>query len=323
MMDRVPERVCLIVPCFNEEDVLPEFFRRVEQVADAMPDAHVETLFVDDGSRDGTPGVLAARAAEDPDMRVLILSRNFGHQAAITAGLDHCFADAVVILDADLQDPPELVPDMVREIRQGADVVHMVRTRRLGDSASKRWTARIFYAFMRRWAIQELPENAADFKGLSRRAVDALRHYPERVRFLRGLVAELGFRQVRLPYARDPRHAGHSKYPWGRILRLATDAALSHSPMPMRVLIWIGGISVAGAFLAPVAFGWTATALIVFLIVFYAGLGLVGLGLVGEYLIRIFAEVKHRPMYLVQTRVNFGRASGAPFDMATAREHER
>lgn len=305
-MDRLIERVCLIVPCYNEAEVLPEFFRRLDEVAGAMPDVRIETLYVDDGSRDGTSAALLARAAEDPQMRVLVLSRNYGHQAAITAGLDHCFADAAVVLDADLQDPPELVADIVREIRNGADVVHMVRTQRLGDSAAKRWSARVFYAYMRRWGVDALPENAGDFKGLSRRAVDALRHYPERVRFLRGLIAELGFCQVQLAYARDPRHAGRSKYPWRRVVRFATDAVVSHSPMPMRLVLGIGGISVAGAFLAPLALAGT-TALLAFLVMLYGGLALMGLGLVGEYMVRILTEVKRRPMYIVQTRVNFGR----------------
>lgn len=304
MSEQPIRRLCLIVPCYNEEDVLPEFFRRVSKLAGTMPDVQLETLYIDDGSTDATPALLASHAAEDPNMRVLIFSRNFGHQVAITAGIDHCDADGAIILDADLQDPPERAIEVLRELRNGADVVHMIRTRRLGDSTAKRWSAWVFYAFMHRWGSRALPENAADFKGLSRRAVEALRRYPERIRFLRGLIAELGYNQVSIPYVRDPRHAGRSKYPWGRILRLATDAALSHSAVPMRVVMVLGIASVAAAFFAPLALGWTMEALIVFLMVFYAGLGLAALGLIGEYLTRILAEVKQRPLYILKSALN-------------------
>jgi dolichol-phosphate mannosyltransferase len=306
MSECIHQRICLIVPCYNEEDVLPEFFRRIQALARALPDKRIETLYVDDGSDDRTPDILRDRAATDPRMRVLVLSRNFGHQAAITAGLDHCDADVAVILDADLQDPPELVRDIALAIAQGADVVHMVRSRRPGDSISKRWSAKAFYAFMSRWGIQNLPEDSGDFKGLSRRAVSALRRYPERVRFMRGMIAELGFVSVRLPYVRDLRHAGQSKYPWSRILRLATDAAVSHSHMPMRMLLWAGAGSVAISAFSPLALGWNVSALLAFLIVFYAGLILMGLGLAGEVMTRILAEVKQRPLYLVKQRFNCG-----------------
>lgn len=304
-------RICLIVPCYNEQDVLPEFIRRVRRLSETLTDVQVETIYIDDGSTDATASLLATHAAEDPAMRVVVLSRNFGHQAAITAGIDHCDADGAIILDADLQDPPELAAEILRELNRGADVVHMVRAKRLGDSAAKRWSARAFYAFMRRSGLGALPENAGDFKGLSRRAVHALRQYPERIRFLRGLIVELGFDQVQLYYVRDPRFAGRSKYPWRRVVRFATDAILSHGPAPTRFLMAIGALSIAAAPAAPIGLGWNATALLVFLLMVYSGLGLLGLGIVGEYLSRILVEVKHRPLYRVKSTVNIAAPTAA------------
>jgi polyisoprenyl-phosphate glycosyltransferase len=310
MTHSAPKRVCLIVPCFNEQDVLPEFFQRIDTLAASLPGYTLEVVYVDDGSRDDTAALLRMRAAEDPRNRVILLSRNFGHQAAITAGLDHCDADMAVIVDADLQDPPELVQPIVEQIEQGADVVHMVRAARPGDSASKRWSARLFYWYMARWGLQTLPQDAGDFKGLSHRAVQALRGYPERIRFLRGLIVELGFNAVQLEYIRDPRHAGTSKYPANKVVRFAMDATLSHSPLPMWIVLGAGAVSAAAAFPLLGVVGLNATGLLAFLVLLYSGLVLMALGLVGEYLVRILIEVKQRPLYFVKERLNV--PDGAP-----------
>jgi glycosyltransferase involved in cell wall biosynthesis len=250
--------------------------------------------------------------ATDPRVRVVTLSRNFGHQAAITAGLDHARGDAVVILDADLQDPPELIPAMVERWKQGYDVVYGVRTRRERESLWKRATAALFYRVLRRASAIEIPLDTGDFRLLSRPVVDALHSLRERHRFVRGLVAWAGFRPIGLPYTREGRDAGESKFPTSRMLRLAGDAVVSFSIVPLRLASAVG-LTVSLTCFAYALFatwgrwmhdrpvpGWTS---LMVAVLFVGGVQLICLGIIGEYIGRIYEEVKRRPLYVVAGRL--------------------
>lgn len=317
--------VSVIVPCYNEAAVIGETLERLRAVAASLPGWRFEWIFVDDGSKDATPAILAAAAANDPAVKLLSLARNYGHQRALTAGLDHCTGDCAIILDADLQDPPELIPRMLEALAQGADVVHMVRVDRSVDSLPKRISARIFYAVMRRWVLPGLAENAGDFKGFSRRAVLALRQYRERVRFLRGLCAAAGFNQVSIDYARAGRHAGRSKYPLRAMIRLARDAFFSNSALPLRAGLYLGlatwlllpiyALYCAAAVIAGSGISQPWTALILGVFLAYAGLILILLGFVGEYLKILVLEVKARPLYLIRAAHNIAPRTGNARDL--------
>ena len=313
MANTSQQLVSIIVPCFNEEGMVDAFLERVRAVCEGLPEYGFEFLFVDDGSRDGTNAAIVARAERDPRVKLVTLSRNFGHQRAIAAGLDLCLGDYVVVIDADLQDPPELIPQILERLRAGSDIVHMVRESRDVDSFAKRFSARVFYAFMRRYVLPALPEDAPDFKGFNRRVLDTLRLYGERVRFLRGIIATLGFRQAAIPYVREARYAGKSKYPWKNVLRFGRDAVVSYSVIPLRVGL-VAGIAVCAAtavFAAVCVAACIAGALpqptVMFLIALVGGLGgllLVMLGIVGEYLGCMMRELKQRPLYIVESLVN-------------------
>lgn len=305
--------VSVVVPCFNEEEVIEAFYDRICGVAGRLSDYRFEFLFVDDGSADRTAEILAALAASDERVVVLTLSTNFGHQNAITSGLDHCRGDFVVILDADLQDPPECIPEIVDALESGYDLVHMVRADRQTDTWLKRATARAFYWVMRRFVLPELPVNAGDYKGFNRKVLQAIGQYREQVRFLRGLLASLGFRQTEIPYARDVRYAGVSKYPWRKVLRFGFDALLSFSNLPLRLCLFSGvfclvattllliGLVVAAFFDRPIPL---LPATLAVLTGYFSGMVLTGLGVVGEYMSRIFIEMKGRPLYHVSSEIN-------------------
>lgn len=306
--------VSIVVPCYNEEDVLGEFYDRVTSVAASLPEYAFEFLFVDDGSQDRTCQILQSLATEDDRVKVLSFSKNFGHQNAITAGLDHCVGDYVIVLDADLQDPPESIPAILERLAAGFDLVHMVRNDRTTDTFAKRFTARLFYVFMKRFAIADLPENSGDFKGFNRNVLTAISQYREQVRFLRGLFANLGFTQTEIPYKRDARYAGETKYPWRKVLRFATDAVLSFSFFPLRMCLLAGMASwgfllafLAWTAYAQVALGQPVNSLVTLLTVMVAGFSgmvLIGLGIVGEYLSRILIELKNRPLYHLRSATN-------------------
>ena len=321
----------VIVPCFNEEAVLPLTHDRLRRALDAvgMP---WEVLYVDDGSRDRTREIAMAFAADDERVKVISLSRNFGHQAAVTAGLNHAAGTAVAIIDADLQDPPEVLGRMVEKWREGYDVAYGLRTERSGESAFKLWTARLFYRLMNRLSDVPIPLDVGDFRLLSRRAVDAFNAMPECDRFIRGMVAWVGFRQVAVPYSRDRRQAGVSKYPLRKMLHFAWDGILSFSDAPARLATTVGfvalGIATLVALQVFVAYffakqttpGWTSTFLA---IMFLGGVQSLCIGVLGEYIARIYREVKRRPLYLVAATANLpgpeatsparpGRAEGRP-----------
>ena len=301
--------VSVVAPMLNEEQTAGEFYRRVCSALDGVP---FELIVVDDGSSDGTAVMLASLAAGDPRLKVVELSRNFGHQTALTAGLDHASGDAVVMIDSDLQDPPELIPEMLARWREGIDVVYAVRSEREGETRFKLATARWFYRLISKLSQVELGQDAGDFRLLDRRALDALKSMRERNRYLRGMTVWVGFTQAAIPYKRACRHAGETKYPLAKMVRFALDAIVSFSYTPLQVATLIGFACAGAAFLGiPLAVtmrvfgqfvpGVTTTVIAVLLL---GGIQLMAIGIIGEYVGRIYDEVKARPLYLVRERRN-------------------
>lgn len=308
-----PRLLSLVIPAFNEEEVLPLLRPRLEALLASLP-CRGELVFVDDGSRDRTALLLRAWAGQDARVKVLELSRNFGHQAAVTAGSDHAAGDAVVIMDADLQDPPELVLEMLERYREGYDVVYAQRARREGETALKRGTASLFYWIMRRFVHRELPAATGDFRLMSRDVAEALRHLREGQRFIRGMVTWLGYAQTAVVFDRPSRAAGTTKYPLRKMLSFAWDAILSFSSAPLRATVYLGfatvlfGLAVAAysvyRWLQGVTVaGWTTIIVLQSLV---GGITLMGLGMMGEYIGRIYEESKQRPIYIIRRATNAG-----------------
>ena len=299
----------IIVPCFNEEACLAALHQRVSAAARGAVGDEYELVLVNDGSRDGSWEIMKRLAAEDARVVAVNLSRNHGHQLALTAGLDLASGDAILIIDADLQDPPELLPEMLAKMREtGADVVYGVRRSRSGDTAFKRATAHGFYRLLSRATEVDIPLDAGDFRLMSRRALDALLAMPEQARFIRGMVAWIGFRQVPFPYDRDPRLAGETKYPLSKMVRFALDALTGFSSAPLKLASQFGiGLSVGSLLLLLYIVyawltgssiqGWTSLMLIVVAI---GAVQMFVLGLMGEYIGRLYNESKGRPLYIVQ-----------------------
>jgi polyisoprenyl-phosphate glycosyltransferase len=299
-------------PVLNEESTLETFYTRT---CEALRGIDFELLLVDDGSTDGTAELLERLASNDPRVRVVHLSRNFGYQAAVTAGLDHARGDAVVTIDADLQDPPEVIPQLVEEWRNGSEVVYAVRERRDGERWLKLATARWFTGLFLRLARLEVDPQVGDFRLLDRRAVDALRSMPERNRFMRGMVVWVGYRQSSVPYQRCARHAGDTKYSWRTLFRIALDALSGYSHAPLQLATVLGFAVSFLAFLGiPYVILQKALGLYVegvstllFAVLLLGGIQLITLGIIGEYISRIYDEVKRRPLYVVRDRINIGR----------------
>ena len=312
--------VCsVVVPMYNEEEVISETCRRLKQTMDEAGVAY-EILLVNDGSRDRTVEIASEICAGDPAFRMLLFSRNFGHQAAITAGMDYSEGDAVVVIDADLQDPPSVIPLMLEKWREGYEVVYGKRISRAGDSGFKKATSHIFYRFLNRLTEVDIPTDVGDFRLIDRKVCEALRRTPERNRYIRGLVSWLGFRTTGVEFARDARFAGTTKYPLKRMIRFALDAVASFSYKPLKLASYMGiAVSlVSFVYLAVVLFqrlftdtvvqGWASTLAVS---LFFNGIVLVLLGIVGEYIGRIYDEVKGRPLYVVSRTVNMGGEDGA------------
>ena len=309
-MGREPTLVSVVAPVYNEAELVDEFDARVSAALDGVA---FELVLVDDGSTDATAVRLERIADLDQRVRVLSLSRNFGHQTALTAGLDHARGDAVVMLDADLQDPPELIVTMLERWAAGSDVVYAVREARAGESRFKLTSARWFYALFDRLADIDLGHNSGDFRLLDRRALDALLSMRERNRFLRGMTVWVGFTQAAVPYARDPRYAGETKFTLSRMLRFSLDAILSFSDRPLQLATLLGLLISTLAFVAiPVVIvlrvlghylpGFGTLTIVVLLL---GGIQLTAIGIIGEYVGRIYDEVKGRPLYLVRSRRGF------------------
>ncbi len=298
----------IIVPAFNEQEVIREFHRRLSASLASVEVDEVEILFVNDGSTDETLKILHELARSDRRIQILDLSRNFGKEAAMTAGLDHARGDAAVIIDADLQDPPELIPEMVRQWRSGFDVVCMRRLSREGETWLKKSTARAFYALMGRIGRFKVPENVGDFRLLSRRAIAALKQMPERTRFMKGLFAWIGFPAKEIVYHRDPRHAGVTKWNYWSLWNLALEGITSFTVTPLKVASYLGVLTSLGALLyglvvltKALLFGDPVPGYpsLMVVMLFLGGLQLLAIGIVGEYLGRMFIETKQRPLYLL------------------------
>ncbi len=324
-------QVIFVVPCFNEEQSIPILYQRVKDLQARLPDCALEMLFVDDGSTDRTAAVLDEMAESDPAVQVLYLARNAGHQAALAAGLDFADADVVVTIDADLQDPPELLVAMLAEVRQGADVVHAQRRSRAGESWFKLATARTFYALLHLLSNRQVIENCGDFRAVTRPALEAARGFRELQPFHRAIFSNLGFRQAMVPYDRKARVAGETKYPLGKMLRLAVNAFFSHSASPLRVitlaalvawsttLLYLGKALWERFVLGITVPGWTST---VALLSFYTGLQLLGLAVLGAYLSRVYEQGLGRPRYWVGDARNL-RAPAAASDASERALSER
>jgi dolichol-phosphate mannosyltransferase len=308
----------VVAPVYNESAVVEEFHRRVTAALADVGD--YEIVVVDDGSSDGTWDILRRLAAGDPHLRLFRLSRNFGHQAALTAGIDVARGDAIVTIDADLQDPPELIPALVERWQQGFDVVYAVRTARAGEARLRLAAIAFFYRLIGAITATEVPHDVGDFRLVSRRAADALRGMPERARFLRGMAGWIGFKQTGVEYARDARFAGKSKYPFASLLRLALDGIVSFSIAPIRLVTALGFALVifcigVFAWVLYVQFvesrhpaGWTSVIAVVLLL---GGVQLLSLGVIGQYVARIFEESKRRPLYLFEDVVDSSDSSNA------------
>jgi glycosyltransferase involved in cell wall biosynthesis len=309
----MPE-LSLVVPFYNEEASCSAFFARVLPVMEGLT-ADYEIVCVDDGSVDRTCQLLAAEHLKNRRIKLLSLSRNFGKEQALTAGLDHARGRAVIPLDADLQDPPEVIPELVARWREGFDVVLAVRADRRSDTWMKRLTAHLFYQLVRRMADCPIPPNAGDFRLLDRRVVEALKLLPERTRFMKGLFAWLGFRQTQVEYTRAARVAGDSRWRYWRLWNLALEGLFSFSTLPLRIWTYVG-LLVATVALGFAVFIVAETLLfgvdvpgyasIVVLLSLFSGMNMIGLGIIGEYLGRVFTEVKRRPNYLVRDQLGFG-----------------
>jgi len=319
---RFPSRnalVSVVVPCFNEEEMLQDTNRRLIAALERMP-VKFEIIYVDDGSADSTLEILREMAGQDERIRVVGFSRNFGHQMAITAGLEHAGGHAVVVIDADLQDPPEVILEFVRKWMDGYDVAYGVRAERDGESAFKLWTAKVFYRCIDRLSDTRIPLDTGDFRLMDRRVVDALLSMQERDRFVRGMVSWLGFSQVAVRYRRAARPAGVTKFSFFKMVRFALDGIFSFSVLPLRLATWTGflasGLAVFAILYSAYARifgsgwvkGWTST---VIAVLFLGGVQLVSLGLIGEYVGRIYGETKRRPLYVVRERMGFELPSQA------------
>ena len=303
-----PITLSVVVPAYNEQEVLPAFHRRLSAVLDGLG-LTSEVVYANDGSCDGTLGLLEQLAAADPRVAIVDLSRNFGKEIALTAGMDHARGEAVVVIDADLQDPPELIPELVKYWREGFDVVYAKRTVRDGESWIKKSTAKLFYQVIRGMSRVDIPQDVGDFRLLSRRALDALGSLREQHRFMKGLFAWIGFPSKAVLYKRDPRFAGETKWNYWKLWNFALEGITSFTIAPLKIATYVGMLASLGAF---VYAAWIVYRTLMHgdpvrgypsmmvAILFFGGLQLMGMGIIGEYLGRMFDETKNRPLYFLK-----------------------
>ena len=308
--------ITIVVPVYNEEAVLPIFHERLDRVRQSL-DIESRVLYVDDGSVDRTWHFIQSRRHADPGVGGIRLSRNFGKEHALTAGLDAAEGDAVIVIDADLQDPPEVIPTLIEEWRSGHDVVYGTRTNRRGDAALKKLTARGFYSVMAHVGEMPLPPNAGDFRLLSRRAMDGLLRLRESNRFMKGLFSWVGYRQKSVDYERQPRAAGETKWNYWRLWNFALDGITSFSTAPLRIATYLGLLTAIAAFVYGVTiigktllFGEPVPGYpsLMVVVLFLGGIQLIALGIIGEYLGRLYEESKRRPLYLIDEIAQPGRS---------------
>lgn len=328
--DAARPALSVVIPIWNEEQVIPVLYQRIVEVM-SQAGASWELICVNDGSQDRSLELLLALHAQDPRVKVIDFSRNFGHQIAITAGADFAEGDAVIVMDADLQDPPETVLRMIEKWREGYEVVFAVRTKREGETLFKLWTAKLFYRLLQRIADVDIPLDAGDFRLMDRRVVLAMRRLREKHRFMRGLSSWVGFKQLGIEYERAERYAGETKYPLRKMLRLAMNAITSFSFLPLHLATYMGfmlaGLSLLGIIVTIIlrlsgnsAFFGQATTLVS--VLFLGGIQLIFLGIIGEYLGRIYDEVKDRPLYLVSHAYGFLTDSPLPPETKGVRHTE-
>jgi glycosyltransferase involved in cell wall biosynthesis len=307
--------ISLIIPVCCEEQVVEESYRRMKSVMDSLAHHDHELIYIDDGSSDSTLSILRRLAAANSKVKIICLSRNFGHQIAITAGLDKAEGDAVIIIDADLQDPPELIPKMIEKWREGYRVVYAKRVTRRGEGKFKRWTASIFYRVLNKLTDTKIPINTGDFRLIDKRIVQEMRKVRERNRFIRGLTSWVGFEQTSIEYERDQRIAGETKYSFWKMVKFALDGIFSFSHRPLKISlalgvfsIFIGIAMILYVFMGKIFFqqtvmsGWAS---ILIVVVFFGGIQLFTIGIIGEYIARIYDEAKGRPLYIVREEINF------------------
>lgn len=308
--------ISIVVPCYNEQEVFAETYKRLTETLSGLDSGKYdyELIFVNDGSKDNTLELIREKVKSDPRVKGLNFARNFGHQIAITAGLDNCKGDAAVVIDADLQDPPHIILDMVKKWEEGYDVIFGKRRDRAGESAFKLVTAKYFYRFINRLSDVDIPLDTGDFRLMDRAALDQFLSMRETYRFVRGMVAWIGFNQTFVEYDRESRFAGSTKYPLKKMLRLASDAILSFSNTPLKIATFVGFITSLVAF-AGILYalymrlftdnfveGWTLLMISVLLI---GGIILLVLGIIGEYVGRIYGEIKRRPLYIIKDKLGF------------------
>ncbi|MER8827363.1 glycosyltransferase family 2 protein [Mesorhizobium sp. M0938] len=311
-----PPRYSLVLPIYNEEQVLPKLIERISWLICRL-DGEAEAIFVDDGSLDGSVEYLQKVVAAEPRFRLIELSRNFGHQVAITAGMDAAAGDAVIVMDADLQDPPEVVLDLVAKWKEGFEIVYARRVKREGESWFKRVTANLFYRLLEKMTSVDIPRDVGDFRLVGRKALETFRHMPEHDRFVRGMFAWMGFKQAAVSFERPARTLGQTKYPFWKMMHLAVHGIVSFSEKPLRMALW-GGLAIsalavlfgayaifAWIFETGIIAGWTSTVVIVSLL---CGINLFMTGVVGLYVGGIHAEVKRRPLYVIDRATGFDKA---------------
>ena len=306
------KKLSVIVPMYYEEEVAYEFYNRLKNVVQKI-DFNYEIIFINDGSKDNTLMILKSIANEDSNVRIIDFSRNFGHQVAVTAGILNCEGDLAVVIDADLQDPPELIVDMIEKWEKGFDVVYAKRKTRKGESKFKLVTAKYFYKILSNLADIEIPRDTGDFRLIDKKVIESFKKMPEKNRFIRGMISWVGFKQTFVEYNRDERFAGETKYPLKKMIKFATDGIISFSSKPLKVMSSLGILTLAVSFLillysivsklyGKTSCGWTS---IMCVLVFFSGVQLVSLGIIGEYIARIYDESKDRPLYLINQMINF------------------
>ena len=308
------KKVSLVIPMYYEEEVANECYKKVKEVLCGLKDYEYEIVFVNDGSKDRTLEILEGIAENDENVKVISFARNFGHQCAVTAGLKEVTGDAIVIIDADLQDPPELIPDMLKLWEEGNEVIYAKRKKRDGESAFKLFTAKMFYKTLNGLSDVEIPKDTGDFRLVDKKVVDVINSLPEHNKFLRGLFSWVGFRQIPFEYERKERFAGKTKYQLKKMLKLAYDGIIGFSSKPLKIIGGMGITSIVMSFLIllyfllALAFGWWRLSLecnvLIIIMTFFAGIQFLALWIVSEYISRIYDESKGRPQYIIDKKIN-------------------